>query len=128
MISQGKSADENNNKILKGLLELGGFTLADGSPIYEKSTDTQAFVAVREGGEGVGFAVVCFRGTQQPKDWLTNLNIDTIPIYGSTGGEIGVMHEGFHKAYKSVEDEIYKQLGNFEGKPIYFTGHSLGGA
>ena len=127
-IGQGKSTDDNNNKILKDLLELGGFKLAGGSPIYEKSTDTQAYVVVRKGENGAGFAVVCFRGTQQLKDWLTNLNIDTVPIYGSTGGEIGVMHEGFHTAYKSVEDRIYAQLKGLNGMPIYFTGHSLGGA
>ena len=130
LATTGHEDISGNNTILKDLLKLGGFELAGGAPIHDKSTDTQAFIAVRRNKEGTGFAVICFRGTQQIRDWLTNLKISTVPIYDPKGlvGECGQMHEGFHNAYKSVESTIKNRLNGFEDLPLYITGHSLGGA
>ena len=137
-----KNEDENGSKQddtkLNILLKLGGFKLA-GAPIDNELTDTQAFVAIplkneesetNENDENLKFAVICFRGTQQPEDMLTNINFTKVfvkdPIDESTN--IGKMHRGFHEAYKSVECEINKRLDGNEHLPIYITGHSLGGA
>ncbi len=121
-----------DNERLKAALAAGGFDLAGGAPIHEPSTDTQAFVVTRRKSDGTGFAVVCFRGTQQVRDWMTNLNARTQPVFDprptGNGGEIGSMHKGFHDAYKSVEEAINKRLEGTEDLPLYMTGHSLGGA
>ena len=120
------------NTLLKAALKAGGFELAGGKPIHEPSTDTQAFVAIRRRDDGTGFAVVCFRGTQQIRDWITNVNAQTQPILDpnptGNGGEIGSMHKGFHDAYKSVEEAVNQRLAGTEDLPLYITGHSLGGA
>ena len=129
-IGRQNSTSENKNKILKAALRAGGFELAKGRPIHEPSTDTQAFVAVRREEGGTGFAVLCFRGTQQLRDWVTNINCETQPISDPNGdaGIVGNMHKGFHDAYKSVEESIADRLGGTEDLPLYITGHSLGGA
>ena len=74
-------------------------------------------------------AVVCFRGTKQIRDWMTNLDISPVPITDAkTGAIIGNMHRGFHDAYTSVHDDISYCLNGHEDLPLYITGHSLGGA
>lgn len=125
-----RGADDGDNAILKGALRAGGFELAGGKPIHDPASDTQAFVAVRRSEDGTGFAVICFRGTQQVRDWLTNLKISTQLITDpkNDGGQIGNMHKGFHDAYKSVESAINERLKGTENLPLYVTGHSLGGA
>ncbi len=68
-------------------------------------------------------AVICFRGTKQVKDWMTNLKIRSIPISDpTTGAKIGNMHEGFHEAYLSVHHEIADRLQGFEDLPLYIPG------
>ena len=121
---------DGTNSILKAALEAGGFELAGGAPIYEPSTDTQAFVAIRRAEDGTGLVVICFRGTQQVRDWFTNLKISTQLITDPVGkgGEVGKMHKGFHDAYMSVHDTINERLVGHENLPLYITGHSLGGA
>lgn len=39
------------------------------------------------------------------------------------------VHEGFHEAYESVEQQLNEALDELSGgKPLFITGHSLGGA
>ena len=124
------SADEaDRNKKLKTALAVGGFELAGGRVLHNAATDTQGFVACRRDDTGTGFAVICFRGTKQVKDWMTNLKIKPVAIKDPrTGAIIGNMHEGFHDAYMSVHDDIAACLKGYEDLPLYITGHSLGGA
>jgi Lipase (class 3) len=86
-----------------------------------------------------GFAVVAFRGTiplDQPgafdqaiRDWLNDANARLIPLQG-----LGTVHSGFHQSYMNVWPAIEKQLqawiaaGKWDGKTLYITGHSKGGA
>ncbi len=120
--------DASKNKALKAALEVGGFKLS-GDVLHKSSTDTQGFVAYRRDDKGTGMAVVCFRGTKQIKDWMTNLDIKPVPIKDpGTGAIIGNMHKGFHDAYMSVHDDISERLKGYEDLPLYITGHSLGGA
>jgi len=72
-----------------------------------------------------GSIIVAFRGTEEPKDIITDLNL--IPV----GGEKqGLVHMGFKlgldKIWKSVETHI--DLLHTYGDVVYLTGHSLGGA
>ncbi len=72
------------------------------------------------------FIGIAFRGTNEINDWLDNLNaFPEIALFGK-------FHRGF---YRSVEDlwsdikshveKIRQDLGK---KPVFITGHSLGGA
>ena len=125
--------NKNSETNLRSDLEDIGFELI-GEPIIETVTDTQAFVAIRKRKSIAEFAVICFRGTKGIRDWLiTNFDISTVPIkhpHDDKDYEIGYMHQGFHKAYKSVEELINLRLKEIEelNLPVYVTGHSMGGA
>lgn len=129
----GPQASTTGNAILTKALAAGGFTLVGGAPIHIPETDTQAMVVVRDAtNTEPPFAVLCFRGTQQVRDWSTNIRISPQPIVNPKTGEgtIGNMHKGFHDAFISAESEIRARLvlSNVKDLPLYVTGHSLGGA
>lgn len=73
------------------------------------------------------FLVLAFRGTESDswKDIKTDARARLIPC--ETGGRI---HDGFSKAFDSVVSDIQKFLKTPEcaEKPLFVTGHSLGGA
>ncbi|MAO56708.1 MAG: hypothetical protein CMM61_13570 [Rhodospirillaceae bacterium] len=81
---------------------------------------TQAFLA-----EFHRFQVLAFRGTEitSPKDILTDLRFAQTPMKTDVGGKV---HSGFLAATEAVIGDVSKALT--PGKPIYLTGHSLGGA
>ena len=98
---------------------------------FDAATDTEGFVAVRHADEDPGMAVVSFRGTQQVRDWMTNLKADKLAVRSDQPGiskTLGHVHKGFNQAFKSVEPQIHRCLRGVEDYPLYFTGHSLGGA
>ncbi len=93
---------------------------------------TQGFVA-----EGDSFVVVAFRGTEifvPGKDSLEALRgavVDTLAdanarLVRAPAPAQGQVHRGFLKAL----DEVFSRLGGLSamGKPVWLTGHSLGGA
>lgn len=124
------SGEDVSNRKLTAALKAGGFELAGGRPLHDAVTDTQGFIACRpRDAQGIGMAVICFRGTKQIKDWITNVKMDKAPITDpTTNVRIGNMHKGFHDAYRSVHDDIAARLQGYEDLPLYITGHSLGGA
>lgn len=88
--------EAQKNKRLKAALKVGGFELA-GDVLHKPETDIQGFVAYRRDDKGTGMAVICFRGTKQTKDWMTDVDIRPVPITDSkTGAIIGNMHKGLH--------------------------------
>lgn len=129
----GRRTGKTDNEVLKAALAVGGFTLAGDTPVHIPETDTQAFVVVRKATDTEqSFAVLCFRGTKQVRDWLTNIEVEPTPIANPRTGvdPIGNMHKGFHDAFKSAEGEIRRrlELDEVRNLPLYVTGHSLGGA
>lgn len=72
--------------------------------------------------------VVAFRGTQEIKDWYSNLNVKMVS-YNEEAEEY--IHQGFYKAvqalYKQITDAIAKSTSGRK-KTLIVTGHSLGGA
>lgn len=64
---------------------------------------------------------VVTRGSQELTDFQTLLAMDEI------GNEVGSYHEGMYKAALYVKSKIERYVKSWNG-PIYFTGHSYGGA
>ncbi len=109
-----------------------------GTLIENEHTDTQCIVTEYE-----THAVLAFRGTEPPqlaeflktdgpwyrrlwgqlKDMWTDLMVSLRPWWG--GGKV---HHGFLQAFNSVEQEISNALDEIGDKPLFITGHSLGGA
>ncbi len=103
-----------------------------------KGRDTQAYMFRTE-----QFVVLAFRGSKEPKDWLTNVTTqlrsftvcrDGVTTLSSYQGRV---HTGFFLAWAIIERSVLLQISkwrsqmNAEGKalpPLYITGHSLGGA
>lgn len=84
---------------------------------FVEADDTQCFVAASS-----EVVVVSFRGTEAVGDWLSNLNtLSTMRPYGK-------VHRGFLAAFQVVEEQLNGLLDKLAGRPIFLTGHSLGGA
>ncbi len=114
------------NARLRAALATGGFELK--GVLFDAGTDTQGYVAVRRPDGVPGMAVLAFRGTQQVKDWMTNLDAATTPVSSADGATLGHVHKGFNAAFLSVRERIDELLEGDEDLPLFITGHSLGGA
>ena len=103
-----------------------------------RGRDTQAYIFRTD-----RFMVLAFRGSQEPKDWLTNFTTQlrnfTIYQEGATvlSSYKGRVHTGFFLAWESIEQSVLAQIKRWEQElakqnkqlpPLYITGHSLGGA
>jgi hypothetical protein len=80
-------------------------------------------VAVIDGG---AFRVLVFRGTEPPRlaeDFLTDVKLKLVPW--PQGGHAA---EGFTAAFLDVWNDILKVLRDGVTRPLFVTGHSLGGA
>ena len=71
------------------------------------------------------YIALAFRGTE-----ATNLKDIIVAIKANltkceTGGRI---HSGFKNAFDNVKADIQKKIDEYSGKPLFITGHSLGGA
>lgn len=80
--------------------------------------ETEGFVAAND-----GHVVLTFRGTDEPLDWLNNLNFSQIDGFG------GRVHEGFALALDETWTTAWRKIQRFHtDQPVWITGHSLGGA
>jgi triacylglycerol lipase len=83
--------------------------------------------------EGAHIIAVVFRGTKSIQDWETDFNIGMVnPL--NTDPKLRV-HRGFYQAFCALSDgqrglreKIDELKATQETIPIYFSGHSLGGA
>jgi hypothetical protein len=84
-------------------------------------------------GQTASEIIVAFRGTLPPTpdspdkrqvllDWLSDF--DAIPVHGDNLP--GLVHQGFLDALNALWPDVADEVRS--GKPIYFTGHSKGGA
>ncbi len=116
-----------NNEGLRAILAAGSFELK--GVLFDAERDTQGFVAVRRQQGERGMAVVVFRGTQEVKDWITNLDfIKRDELKNGNDVVIAKVHSGFNQAFLSVQRQMNDLLKDDTELPVYFTGHSLGGA
>ena len=98
----------------------GNRTLNEFKFIDIPATDTQGFMAGFEDA-----IVLCFRGTNHVGDWLHNAQVKLVPFQ-----RLGRVHSGFRKAFESTREEIEATLEQWagQGRTLWITGHSLGGA
>jgi triacylglycerol lipase len=75
-----------------------------------------------ENRRGRPFAVLAFRGTTCFETWLSNLNTVQTDWIGE-----GLVHSGFKNEFKKLWEEAADILSGIRC-PIFYTGHSLGGA
>lgn len=73
------------------------------------------------------YITAAFRGTDEPADWLDNLNV------AAMDGPIGRVHSGFQRGLMEIWPEMKSAIRKARqevGKalPLWITGHSLGGA
>ena len=85
-------------------------------------TDTHALVT-SDGDD----CVVAFRGTQNLRDWLTDLDCAFSALW--VEGAALPVHAGFKAAFDSITQDLNTALQRMGGFQRYWlTGHSLGGA
>lgn len=90
----------------------------------DQQTDTQGFILP----SGSRSAIIAFRGTQQNKDWMTDINaFHVVYPYENTDSDI-MVHRGFINAYKSIRSIVHDYINDHELDKVYVCGHSLGGA
>jgi pimeloyl-ACP methyl ester carboxylesterase len=70
------------------------------------------------------FAIVTFRGTQ-PDDWK---DIFSDILLKAKPWDVGHAHQGFGKALEPIWKPLEAALNLLKDRPVWFTGHSLGGA
>ena len=86
--------------------------------------DTQVFVAASD-----DFVLVAFRGSElRLNDWISDLSAMPVPV-----GQRGRVHAGFLAALddvwaESLAPELERLAAERPGRPVWFTGHSLGAA
>ncbi len=71
------------------------------------------------------YICIAFRGTDEPADWLDNINAF------STKELFGEFHRGFWNSVEDVWQPIndrFRELQSHRKRPLFITGHSLGGA
>jgi len=93
----------------------------DQSTLACAETDTQVLIE-----EAPDYIAIAFRGTSSLRDFLTDADCarKTLP---HTGDNKVKVHEGFFTAWESIFGLLKKRL-DFTAKPLFITGHSLGGA
>ena len=73
-------------------------------------------------------AIVSFRGTETPEDWLKDFDSVAVPFPDVANS--GLVHQGFDAVYRTIRDSVIAGVGavKVNAKSMWITGHSLGGA
>jgi triacylglycerol lipase len=88
-----------------------------------KATDTVALLDYQR-----DYTVVAFCGTRDLRNWWTNLDVDLVTRPSGAGDFSQIK---IHRGFTTALDAIWLQLRDeikAAGKPVWITGHSLGGA
>lgn len=104
--------------------EWGFQSITSGLARTHNTLDTQFLIAHNDQA-----IILAFRGSEKNlQDWAGNADFEQVAWQGHSG--LGV-HEGFSKAYAIVQQEIVEavlKLMQSSRRPLWITGHSLGGA
>lgn len=68
------------------------------------------------------FSVIAFRGTINLENWVTNLKASIANLDAAA-----TVHRGFLAAFEAIQPALATHIHSLQ-TPLYFTGHSLGGA
>jgi pimeloyl-ACP methyl ester carboxylesterase len=116
---QGFDADDTSFvDFSKGFESLG---LRQCIGLIDREAGTAGYVVA-----GDDLIAVVFRGTENELDWKTNFRFQFVMLQG--GAKV---HAGFFLAYLTIRDTLFttvKKLVEKKPRPVYLTGHSLGGA
>ena len=104
-------------EFIKGFEALG---LRDVAKLICPDTGTAGYVVSND-----DLVAVAFRGSEDKLDWQTNFRFQFVVLQGGVQ-----VHRGFFRAYRGIREDLFKTLAALMAKPrpIYLTGHSLGGA
>jgi triacylglycerol lipase len=111
--------DEAAFKTFSDELYAGGFTSC--KALIDKDVGTAGYVV-----DGSDIVVIVFRGTQDDLNWKTNVNARLVALQGGTR-----VHTGFFQAHWPIREVMFdfvERAVQEKPRPIYVTGHSLGGA
>lgn len=84
--------------------------------------------------QGDDFQLVAFRGTELfgVADWYTNLGLNVVSFGESSSGSNSLIHGKVHSGfYEGISGQEYRKIYDLvssSGRPLFLTGHSLGGA
>ena len=126
--ANAKEIDICNLDSFKLKLETGEFTYVT----HFDDLDVQGFVCLKNKKGHAPYIVVAFRGSEaRIEDWLTNAT--AVPKSPTIGN--GLVHSGFYDSFIRVKQQIIDAVAEAnelaratEPLPVYYTGHSLGGA
>lgn len=108
-----------------GVLTGRYFAGASGRMVSAPQTDTQVLIA-----EFTDCAIIAFRGSSSIRDFITDAEFTRTQFSYRTGEDMAEIHTGFLRAFDSIippMSDVIKQLV-LSDRPIFVTGHSLGGA
>jgi len=97
--------------------------------IRDEATDTHCLIS-----EESDYFVVAFRGSASIRNWITDAEFERVTLVSGVDGTSSKVHRGFCRALNSILEQLMAKLGGcsfFERqntKPLFITGHSLGGA
>lgn len=110
---------ETHAGVLQQTIESGGLKLVAKWAVG----DTEAYLA-----EAPNFLAVAFRGTTDARDRKTDFRVSVQRVQIEGHDMHVTVHDGFYDAFRLVEPLVREALLATPDKPIFLTGHSLGGA
>ncbi len=111
---------DDTNKIMDELDDMVGGSGFESVTLFDKNSSQAIFV------EHKNYLAIAFRGTDEFDDWIDNLKLPRKSLDG-----FAECHGGFLDATNDIWDDIddaYKKARTREKRPLFITGHSLGGA
>ena len=133
------SLSKNNAYWMARISKLAYCRHQDGRPDEEKiiadlKAEDKKFISVTGESKNSSQAILVehedhlcmgFRGTDELKDWLDNINVKRKKML------LGKFHAGFANSLKDVWKPLfnkYQELRQKKKRPLFLTGHSLGGS
>lgn len=96
----------------------------DECSLEDRASNTQVLIGGSLDDDGA--LIVAFRGTREPRDYLTDARFLFKHPWPVVGHENAKVHRGFLEGYFAVSETIHARVHG--AKRIIITGHSLGGA
>jgi triacylglycerol lipase len=113
--------DVNDKSFIRFSKGLDGLGLRQCVGLIDREAGTAGYVVSSD-----DLIAVVFRGTENDLDWKTNFRFQFIELQGGAR-----VHAGFFLAYMGIRETLFpavKKLVKKKPRPVYVTGHSLGGA